>query len=102
MGVSIQEVPLSEILSLEAARTFSQLPDGANPHCFEIATGTLVYFVGEVAGSSAVVSGLGQDVARTWEEAIQQALTPAVSTGVSGSAPSSGHSKSAWPRPPDL
>lgn len=25
----------------------SLLPDGANPHCFEIATVSLVYYVGE-------------------------------------------------------
>lgn len=59
-----QEIPLSEILSLEPAQTFSLLSDGANPHCFEIATATLVYFVGEalaradsaLAGSSVLVS----------------------------------------------
>lgn len=43
----MQEIPLSEILSLEPAQTFSLLPDGANPHCFEIATVSLVYYVGE-------------------------------------------------------
>ncbi|KAK2826809.1 hypothetical protein Q5P01_021023 [Channa striata] len=42
-----KEIPLSEILSLEPAQTFSLLPDGANPHCFEIATVSLVYYVGE-------------------------------------------------------
>lgn len=60
----LQEIPLSEILSLEPAQTFSLLSDGANPHCFQIATATLVYFVGEtlpradsaLAGSSVLVS----------------------------------------------
>lgn len=46
-ALSLQEIPLSEILSLEPAQTFSLLPDGANPHCFEIATASLVYYVGE-------------------------------------------------------
>uniref|UniRef100_A0A671VQ33 Serine/threonine-protein kinase n=1 Tax=Sparus aurata TaxID=8175 RepID=A0A671VQ33_SPAAU len=86
-----KEIPLSEILSLEPAQTFSLLPDGANPHCFEIATASLVYYVGEnltraessVTGSSVLVSGVGQDVARMWEMAIQHALMPAVSTGIS-------------------
>uniref|UniRef100_A0A3Q3X644 Serine/threonine-protein kinase n=1 Tax=Mola mola TaxID=94237 RepID=A0A3Q3X644_MOLML len=86
-----KEIPLSEILSLEPAQTFSLLPDGANPPCFQIATTSLVYFVGEnlqraessVAGSSVLVSGVGQDVARMWEMAIQHALMPAVSTGIS-------------------
>lgn len=43
----LQEIPLSEILSLEPAQNVSLLPDGANPHCFEIATASLVYYVGE-------------------------------------------------------
>uniref|UniRef100_A0A671W3R1 Serine/threonine-protein kinase n=1 Tax=Sparus aurata TaxID=8175 RepID=A0A671W3R1_SPAAU len=89
-----KEIPLSEILSLEPAQTFSLLPDGANPHCFEIATASLVYYVGEnltraessVTGSSVLVSGVGQDVARMWEMAIQHALMPAVSTGISRSS----------------
>uniref|UniRef100_A0A8C5HZG0 Serine/threonine-protein kinase n=1 Tax=Gouania willdenowi TaxID=441366 RepID=A0A8C5HZG0_GOUWI len=86
-----KEIPLSEILSLEPNQTFSFLPDGANPHCFEIATTSLVYYVGEnllrnessSSSSSILVSGVGQDVARMWEMAIQHALMPAVSTGVS-------------------
>ncbi|KAG7233444.1 hypothetical protein INR49_007012 [Caranx melampygus] len=100
-GKYYKEIPLSEILSLEPAQTFSLLPDGANPHCFEIATATLVYYVGEnlqrvessVSGSSILVSGVGPDVARMWEMAIQHALMPAVSTGVSHSSHRSGHSK---------
>lgn len=39
------------------------------------------------------ISGVGQDVARMWEMAIQHALMPAVSTGVSHSSHRSGHSK---------
>uniref|UniRef100_A0A8C5I492 Serine/threonine-protein kinase n=1 Tax=Gouania willdenowi TaxID=441366 RepID=A0A8C5I492_GOUWI len=75
-----KEIPLSEILSLEPNQTFSFLPDGANPHCFEIATTSLVYYVGENLLRN---DGVGQDVARMWEMAIQHALMPAVSTGVS-------------------
>uniref|UniRef100_A0A669B7F9 Serine/threonine-protein kinase n=1 Tax=Oreochromis niloticus TaxID=8128 RepID=A0A669B7F9_ORENI len=96
---SLQEIPLSEILSLEPAQNYSLLPDGANPHCFEIATASLVYYVGEnlqrpessVTGSSILVSGVGQDVARMWEMAIQHALMPAVSTGICHSSHRSGH-----------
>ncbi|KAI3367580.1 hypothetical protein L3Q82_026207 [Scortum barcoo] len=99
-----KEIPLSEILSLEPAQTFSLLPDGANPHCFEIATASLVYYVGEnlqraessVTGSSILVSGVGQDVARMWEMAIQHALMPAVSTGISHSSHRSGHIGSSY------
>ncbi|XP_034015255.1 serine/threonine-protein kinase D1 [Thalassophryne amazonica] len=94
-----KEIPLSEILSLEPAQTFSLLPDGAIPHCFEITTASLVYFVGEnlqradssMASSIIAVSGAGQDVARMWEMAIQHALMPAVSTGFNQSSHCSGH-----------
>uniref|UniRef100_A0A8C7YCL8 protein kinase C n=1 Tax=Oryzias sinensis TaxID=183150 RepID=A0A8C7YCL8_9TELE len=96
-----REMPLSEILSLGPAETFSLLPDGANPHCFEITTASLVYYVGEslhrsessVSDNSFLVSGVGQDVARMWEMAIQHALMPAVSMGVCNSSHRSGHSK---------
>uniref|UniRef100_A0A3Q2G145 Serine/threonine-protein kinase n=1 Tax=Cyprinodon variegatus TaxID=28743 RepID=A0A3Q2G145_CYPVA len=85
-----KEIPLSEILALEPAQNFSLLPDGANAHCFEITTASLVYYVGEnllrselsMTGSTILVSGVGQDVARMWEMAIQHALMPAVSTGI--------------------
>uniref|UniRef100_A0A8C3ARD9 Serine/threonine-protein kinase n=1 Tax=Cyclopterus lumpus TaxID=8103 RepID=A0A8C3ARD9_CYCLU len=90
-----KEIPLSEILCLEPAQTFSVLPDGANPHCFEIATASLVYYVGEHLQR---VSGVGKDVARMWETAIQHALMPAVSTGVSHSSHRTGHSKIPPPR----
>uniref|UniRef100_A0A671VU46 protein kinase C n=1 Tax=Sparus aurata TaxID=8175 RepID=A0A671VU46_SPAAU len=80
-----KEIPLSEILSLEPAQTFSLLPDGANPHCFEIATASLVYYVGEnlTRAESSVTGSSVLDVARMWEMAIQHALMPAVSTGIS-------------------
>ncbi|XP_067311295.1 serine/threonine-protein kinase D1 [Pseudorasbora parva] len=83
-----KEIPLSEVLSLEAAKTFNLLPEGANPHCFEIATTSLVYYVGENLatsgyGSSVLVSGVGQDVARMWEMAIQHALMPVIAKGIS-------------------
>lgn len=39
------------------------------------------------------VSGVGLDVARMWEMALQHALMPAVSTGVSHSSHRSGHGK---------
>lgn len=81
------------MLSLEPAKTFNLLPEGANPHCFEIATTSLVYYVGEnlaradglTSGyaSNVLVSGVGQDVARMWEMAIQHALMPVIAKGIS-------------------
>uniref|UniRef100_A0A8C7GCE1 protein kinase C n=1 Tax=Oncorhynchus kisutch TaxID=8019 RepID=A0A8C7GCE1_ONCKI len=89
-----KEIPLSEVLSLDPAKTFNLLSEGSNAHCFEIATGSLVYYVGEnlarpegpgsmSAHSSMLVSGVGPDVARMWEMAIQHALMPAISKGLS-------------------
>lgn len=101
--LSIQEIPLSEVLSLEPAKTFDLLPDGANPHCFEITTATLVYFVGEQLAraeggveshGSMLVSGTGQDVARMWEMAIQHALMPVIAKGLSHGNRHSHHSTS--------
>ncbi len=90
------------MLSLEPAKTFNLLPEGANPHCFEIATAALVYYVGENLaradggtpgyGSSVLVSGLGQDVARMWEMAIQHALMPGIAKGMSHGGHYSHHS----------
>ncbi|XP_051502922.1 serine/threonine-protein kinase D1-like [Myxocyprinus asiaticus] len=96
-----KEIPLSEVLSLEPAKTFNLLPEGANPHCFEIATASLVYYVGENLsradggtlgyGSSVLVSGVGQDVARMWEMAIQHALMPVIGKGISHGSHHSHH-----------
>lgn len=97
----LQEIPLSEILSLEPAQNFSLLPEGANPHCFEIATATLVYYVGEnlsqedysLFHGSVLISGTGQDVAHMWQTAIQHALMPVISKGMAHSSRHSYHSK---------
>uniref|UniRef100_A0A674A8T1 Serine/threonine-protein kinase n=1 Tax=Salmo trutta TaxID=8032 RepID=A0A674A8T1_SALTR len=77
-----KEIPLSEVLSLDPAKTFNLLSEGSNAHCFEIATASLVYYVGENLASM-LVSGVGPDVARMWEIAIQHALMPAISKGPS-------------------
>ncbi|XP_053237170.1 serine/threonine-protein kinase D1 isoform X3 [Podarcis raffonei] len=92
-----KEIPLSEILSLEPAKNFSLMPQEANPHCFEITTANVVYYVGEnvenlpspPANNNVLTSGCGLDVARMWEMAIQHALMPVVPKGAStGSGPS--------------
>lgn len=96
----LQEIPLSEILSLDPAQNFSLLPEGANPHCFEIATATLVYYVGEnlsqeeysLFHSSVLISGTGQDMAHMWQTAIQHALMPVISKGTAHSSRHSYHS----------
>uniref|UniRef100_A0A8D3A7K3 Serine/threonine-protein kinase n=1 Tax=Scophthalmus maximus TaxID=52904 RepID=A0A8D3A7K3_SCOMX len=76
-----KEIPLSEILQVEQSRDYSNLPQGSNPHCFEVITATMVYYVGENNGShyhspALAASGVGMEVAQGWEKAIRQALMP--------------------------
>ncbi|CAO2586230.1 Serine/threonine-protein kinase D1, partial [Lemmus lemmus] len=79
-----KEIPLSEILCLEPAKPSELIPPGANPHCFEITTANVVYYVGENPPNNSVfTSGIGADVARMWEVAIQHALMPVIPKGSS-------------------
>ncbi|EGV97536.1 Serine/threonine-protein kinase D1, partial [Cricetulus griseus] len=86
-----KEIPLSEILCLEPAKPSALIPIGANPHCFEITTANVVYYVGENVvnpsspppNNSVFTSGIGADVARMWEVAIQHALMPVIPKGSS-------------------
>uniref|UniRef100_A0A8C7XCQ9 Serine/threonine-protein kinase n=1 Tax=Oryzias sinensis TaxID=183150 RepID=A0A8C7XCQ9_9TELE len=76
-----KEIPLSEILQLEPFRDYTYLAPGGNPHCFEIITATMVYYVGENNGShyyspALAATGVGMEVAQGWEKAIRQALMP--------------------------
>lgn len=95
----LQEIPLSEILELRPASNFTLVPPGTNPHCFELITGTMCYFVGEDPNTLpslspsnpqtlpqtppspsqvAPNSGIGREVAKAWESAIRQALMPVI------------------------
>lgn len=77
--MSHQEIPLSEILSVEPSQNFSLVPPGTNPHCFEIITANATYFVGETPGGApGGPSGQGAEAARGWEMAIRQALMPVI------------------------
>ncbi|TNM94452.1 hypothetical protein fugu_017211 [Takifugu bimaculatus] len=75
-----KEIPLSEILQVEQAQDFSHLPQGSHPHCFEVITAIMVYYVGEDHGSLhnpvLVASGIGRDVGHSWERSIRQAMMP--------------------------
>ncbi|KAG5837401.1 hypothetical protein ANANG_G00238870 [Anguilla anguilla] len=74
-----KEIPLSEVLEVRPAGDFSLVPAGASPHCFEIVTGTMRYFVGEDPNPSVTPnSGVGREVAKAWESAIRQALMPVI------------------------
>lgn len=93
---------MSEVLSLEPAKNFSFLPQEANPHCFEITTANVVYYVGEnienlpslSVNNSVLTNGCGPDVARMWEMAIQHALMPVIPKGASSGSGPSLHRKS--------
>lgn len=105
--LSFQEIPLSEILEVCPASDFNLVPSGASPHCFEIVTGTIRYFVGEDSNPSQLpsmtvptssnsvgpISGVGQEVARAWENAIRQALMPVIFQDNPPSEGSTPHSK---------
>ncbi|XP_029902588.1 serine/threonine-protein kinase D3 isoform X2 [Myripristis murdjan] len=76
-----KEIPLSEILQVVPAQDFASLAQGSNPHCFEVITANMVYYVGEDNGGLGhnpvlAASGVGRDVAQSWEKAIRQALMP--------------------------
>ncbi|XP_077906395.1 serine/threonine-protein kinase D1 isoform X2 [Ictidomys tridecemlineatus] len=94
-----KEIPLSEILSLEPAKSSALIPSGANPHCFEITTANVIYYVGENVvnpsspppNNSVLTSGVGADVARMWEIAIQHALMPVISKGSSVGSGTNSH-----------
>lgn len=105
--LSSQEIPLSEILEVCSAGDFNLVPSGASPHCFEIVTSTIRYFVGEDTNPSqlpsvtvptspnSVVSssGVGQEVAKAWERTIRQALMPVIFQDNPPSEGSTPHSK---------
>ncbi|CAL1570495.1 unnamed protein product [Knipowitschia caucasica] len=94
-----KEIPLSEILEVRPAGNFSLVPPAANPHCFELITGAMSYFVGEDPNTASSLplsdpqpvpktppspsqvapnSGIGREVAKSWESAIRQALMPVI------------------------
>ncbi|XP_071752887.2 serine/threonine-protein kinase D3-like isoform X2 [Centroberyx gerrardi] len=76
-----KEIPLSEILQVDPAQDLGSLAQGSNPHCFEVITANMVYYVGENTGGLhhnpvLAASGVGLDVAQSWEKAVRQALMP--------------------------
>ena len=97
----LQEIPLSEILRVSSPQDFTSISQGSNPHCFEIITDTVVYFVGENNGSSShnpvlAATGVGLDVAQSWEKAIRQALMPVTPQASVCTSPGQGKDHSKW------
>lgn len=58
-----QEIPLSEILSVEPTK--QQVTESGQSYCFEVRTANVNYYIGE-----------DPDISRGWEVAIKQALMP--------------------------
>ncbi|XP_037606427.1 serine/threonine-protein kinase D3-like isoform X2 [Sebastes umbrosus] len=89
-----KEIPLSEILQVEPAQDFTSLPPGSNPHCFEVITANMVYYVGENNGGPhnpvLAASGVGRDVGQGWEKAIRQAMMPVTPKASVGTGPGKG------------
>ncbi|XP_069371487.1 serine/threonine-protein kinase D3-like isoform X2 [Paralichthys olivaceus] len=90
-----KEIPLSEILQVEPEKDFSSLPPGSNPHCFEVTTANMVYYVGENNGGLyhnpvLAASGVGRDVGQSWEKAIRHALMPVTPKASVGTGPGKG------------
>uniref|UniRef100_A0A7N9ALC0 Serine/threonine-protein kinase n=1 Tax=Mastacembelus armatus TaxID=205130 RepID=A0A7N9ALC0_9TELE len=90
-----KEIPLSEILQVEPAQDFSSLPQGSNPHCFEVITANMVYYVGEDDGGQyhnpvPVPCSMGRAVGQSWEKAIRQALMPVTPKASVGTGPGQG------------
>uniref|UniRef100_UPI0037E8DC7F serine/threonine-protein kinase D3-like isoform X2 n=1 Tax=Semicossyphus pulcher TaxID=241346 RepID=UPI0037E8DC7F len=90
-----KEIPLSEILQVEPPQDFGNLPQGSNPHCFEVITANMVYYVGENNGGLhynpvLAASGVGRDVGQSWEKAIRQAMMPVTPKASVGTGPGQG------------
>lgn len=61
--IDFQEIPLSEILSVEPTK--QQVTESGQTYCFELKTANVDYYIGE-----------DPDMSRGWEVAIRQALMP--------------------------
>lgn len=99
---TLQEIPLSEILQVEPAQDFSNLPQGSNPHCFEVITGNMVFYVGEdnnglYHNPVMAASGVGRDVGQSWEKAIRQAMMPVTPKASVGTGPGQAKDHSEYP-----
>ncbi|KAM5138402.1 serine/threonine-protein kinase D1-like [Mantella aurantiaca] len=76
-GKYYKEVPLSDILHIEVFENKANglAKDGETPHCFELLTDTLVYYVGERRPASQGGQNRA-DFGDTWYRMIRQALMP--------------------------
>lgn len=73
-------------------------PPGRNPHCFEVITANMVYYVGEDGGGPhnpvLALTGVGRDVGGAWEKAVRQAMMPVTPNAGVGTGAGKDHSES--------
>lgn len=79
---------------MEPAQDYSHLPQASNPHCFEVITAIMVYYVGEDNGGLhnpvLAASGIGKEVGQSWEKSIRQAMMPVTPKASVGAGPNRG------------
>lgn len=99
--VSLQEIPLSDILQVVPAQDFSRLAPCSRPHCFEVVTASTIYYVGEDGdeddgedGELRPHAGEGREAGRCWERAVRHALMPVTPKASAGAGSSQGRDHS--------
>ena len=88
----LQEIQLSEILSVDS--NIDPLATDATraPHCFEMKTRDMVYYVGQVEDENETPdpdSGIGTVAGQAWAHVTRSALMPGCVTPTTSSAPGS-------------
>jgi len=90
--IFMQEIQLSEVLSVDS--TIDPLATDATraPHCFEMKTRDMVYYVGQVEDENETPdpdSGIGAVAGQAWAGVTRSALMPGCVTPTTSVAPSS-------------
>ena len=85
-----QEIQLSEILSVDSNIDPLQTDATRAPHCFEIKTRDMVFYVGQVEDEEEIPdpdSGIGSVAGQAWASVTRSALMPGCVTPTTSSAP---------------
>ena len=85
-----QEIQLSEILSVDSNIDPLQTDATRAPHCFEIKTRDMVFYVGQVEDEEEIPdpdSGIGSVTGQAWANVTRSALMPGCVTPTTSSAP---------------
>lgn len=79
VNFDFQEIPLSEILSVESNIDPLATEATRAPHCFEMKTRNMIYYVGLEEDEHVAPdpdSGVGTGLGQTWADTIRSALMP--------------------------